>query len=309
MAIGFYSLIKGNKAAIYFTIAWFFPMLGVLLFFLQISTVIPHNFFTQYFVHIGSMMEVMLLSFALGYKYNLLRAEKERLERQTKRELESLVKMQTTELENSLEEKKVLLKEIHHRVKNNLQMVISLLDLQIASVNNNQNKEILSQSKARVHTMSLIHQKLYLSDKLSKVNLKDYLEELYAFVKNSFNLNTAQIDSDVFIENKELSLTQLIPLGLIVNELLTNSFKYGVTKNNQLRIKIHVKYVKSSVLLIVADTGPGFDEQNEMQGIKKSLGLFLVKSLSKQLRGKIIRYRLGEYFTTELEFPIDMNKS
>lgn len=303
-----YSLIKGNKIALYFTIAWTFYLFGMIIFALKSVGILPHNLFTDHFMHFGTFMEVILLSFALGHKYSLVRIEKEKLERQTREELEELVKLQTKELETSLEEKETLLKEVHHRVKNNLQIVISLLDLQVASIKDIKNKEILAQSKSRVYSMSLIHQKLYQSDNLARVNMKNYLEDLFTFIQNSYATITQKTTNIVLIDDQELSLTQAVPLGLIVNELLTNSFKYGLTKEDNNQIKMSLVFSKNTLVLEIADSGKGFKAAESNQGVKKSLGLFLVKSLAKQLRAKINRFYENELFVTQINIPIEIHE-
>lgn len=299
-----YGLIKGKKIALYFNVAWTLYLIGVVLYGLNKVGIIPANAYTENFAHLGSFVEVMVLSFALGYKYNLVRLEKEKLEQQTREELEALVKIQTIELEASLEEKEVLLREIHHRVKNNLQIVISLLDLQVASAKNSKNKKALMQSKSRVYSMSLIHQKLYQSNNLARINLKSYLEELFYYVKSSYANTEVPIEYIVTIQDVELSLTQAVPLGLIANELLTNSLKYGLREDgsdNQIQLMTHLE--GQNLELIVADSGDGF-EQTKNQDIKNSLGLFLITSLNRQLRGDVKRYFESGLFTTKLTFPI-----
>jgi two-component sensor histidine kinase len=299
-----YCLIKGNKIALYFTIAWSFYLSGMIVFALKTGGILPHNTFTAHFMHVGTFLEVMLLSFALGHKYSLVRVEKERLEQQTKEELELLVKKQTLELEQSLKEKDVLLKEVHHRVKNNLQMVISLLDLQVASIKDSKNKETLLQSKARVYSMSLIHQKLYQTDDLAHVNMKNYLEELFSYIKNSFHNTEQKITHNLEIEDKELSLTKAVPLGLIINELLTNCFKHSVQAKECNQINLSLAFKENNLVLKVLDSGEGFDEEKAEKGVKKSLGLFLINSLTKQLRGTVTRYQNNGLFVTQLIIPL-----
>ncbi|MCG8882226.1 hypothetical protein G1L02_03510 [Tenacibaculum finnmarkense] len=301
-----YSLIKGKKIALYFTIAWTFYLFGMTIYALQSLGVIPYNQFTEHIMHVGTFLEVVLLSFALGHKYKLVQKEKEKLEQQTREELEQLVKSQTLELEGSLKEKEILLKEIHHRVKNNLQIVISLLDLQVASIKGAKNKETLNQSKSRVYSMSLIHQKLYQSDNLSHINMKNYVEELFLYIQTSHQNTTQKVTYSLSIENKKIALTQAVPLGLIINELLTNSFKYGMQDNKANQIKVSLTLKGNELKLILSDSGTGFDENKDTQDIKKSLGLFLVKSLTKQLRGTITRYYENNLFVTEINFPVNL---
>lgn len=300
-----YSLIKGKKIALYFTIAWTFYLFGMIVFALKTVGILPHNSFTNHFMHIGTFMEVMLLSFALGHKYYLVRVDKERLEQQTREDLERQVKAQTVEIEASLKEKETLLKEVHHRVKNNLQIVISLLDLQGASVKNTKDKAVLAQSKSRVYSMSLIHQKLYQSDSLARIQMKSYLEELFTYIKDSFASTSQQTNYILNIENNEFSLTKAVPLGLIVNELLTNSFKYGLPNKSNNTISMTLKSNNNFMVLEIADTGKGFDEKESIGGLKKSLGLFLVNSLTKQLKGSINRFYKDNLFVTQVNIPVE----
>ncbi|WBX76354.1 hypothetical protein PG911_17275 [Tenacibaculum ovolyticum] len=299
-----YSLINGNKIAYYFTLAWSFYLFGMTTFALQTLGVIPYNIFTEHIMHLGTFLEVVLLSFALGHKYKLVQAEKNKLENQTRKELEKMVNQQTKKLETSLEDKEVLLKEVHHRVKNNLQIIISLLDLQVASIRDNENKKILAQSKSRVYSMSLIHQKLYQSGNLSHVNIKNYLEELFLSIQNSYYDINKKINYISIIENKELSINQIVPLGLIVNELLTNCFKYGINNKGNNIIKITLAFKKNKLILEIGDSGIGFKEEDQKQDVKKSLGLFLIKSLSKQLKAKIYRYYSNNLFITRITIPV-----
>lgn len=302
-----YSLIKGQKIALYFTLAWTFYLLGIAVYSLKTIGIIPTNNFTTYLMPIGTFMEVVLLSFALGHKYKLIQTEKNRLELQTREDLEILVKEQTISLQTSLKEKEILLKEVHHRVKNNLQIIISLLDLQVASLDDIKNKEIIRQSKSRVYSMSLIHQKLYQSNNLAQVNIKNYLEELFIYLQNSYILTSEKISYVSTIESKELSITQSVPIGLIVNELLSNSFKHAVQKDINNVIKVSFSFHQNIGVLEIADSGLGFDENEKQQGVKKSLGLFLIKSLTKQLKATIIRYHNQEegLFVTKITIPIN----
>ncbi len=302
---GIYSLIKKKKIAFYFTIAWTFYLLGMIIFALKGIGILPHNMFTDHFMHVGTFMEVLLLSFALGHKYNLIQKVKEKLEHQTRAELEVLVKSQTKELETSLNEKEILLTEVHHRVKNNLQIIISLLDLQGASIKDKKNKDILFQSKSRIYSMSLIHQKLYQSDNLACVNMNSYLEELFSFVQNSYYDPIIEITHKLVLENQNLSITKAVPLGLIVNELLTNSFKYGIQNEQNNEINMSLILRNRMLVLEVSDAGKGFDATKKFKGVKKSLGLFLIKSLTKQLHANTKRFYKNNLFVTQITVPIE----
>lgn len=299
-----YSLVKGIKSALFLTIAWTIYLTGTITFAIKTLGYIPHNLFTEHFIHIGTLLEVLLLSFALGYKYKLITDEKERLERQTRKELEELVSIQTESLEKSLEEKELLLKEIHHRVKNNLQLVISILDLQLASIVDNKNKEALVQSKSRVYSMSLIHQSIYQSESLANINIKEYVEQLFNYIKENYTNKSVYHSLD--IDDKVIPITKAVPLGLIMNELLTNSFKYGFS-DDRININIRVKLESENLEMYVSDSGKGFDDKIIETNVKQSLGLFLVKALTKQLKGSLSRYYEDNMFFTKLQIPLKSN--
>lgn len=254
-----FSLTKGNKRAFYFTIGWFIYLSGMIIFALKTAGIIPHNTFTAHLMNLGTFMEVILLSFALGNKFSLMRVEKNRLERQTLADLERLVDDQTKDYATSLNKKEVLLKEIHHRVKNNLQIVIGLLDLKASSVKDEKNKDVLAQSKARVYSMSLIHQKLYQSDNLARINVKNYLEELFSYIKNSCATQQGPVSYKLILENMELSITQAVPLGLIANELLANSFKHSLKPDAVTQINLSLTSTAASIIVKIAGSGNGFD--------------------------------------------------
>ena len=184
-------------------------------------------------------------------------------------------------------------------------MVISLLDLRVASVKDSENKKILDESKARIHSMSLIHQRLYQSDNLDYVDMKSYLEELFTYIKDSYMNSDLNVEYLLSIDQVNLPLSKAVPLGLIVNELLTNSFKYGINTDNKTNsINLSSKINNNTLELSITDSGEGFEEKITDLNVKKSLGLFLVKSLTKQLKGKIERSFEKGFFVTKLSIPI-----
>lgn len=185
------------------------------------------------------------------------------------------------ELRRSLEEKELLLKEIHHRVKNNLQIISSLLSLQSMIHDKN---GTFKETQDRIRSMALIHEQLYQSDDLARINFKKYVEKL---IRNLFHSYSAgkSIDIILDVEDLYLSIETTIPLGLIINELVTNALKHAFNGRIQGTIYISFKRVKDNLELRVADDGIGFPA-NKLQE-SKSLGLKLVNILVRQLNGKI----------------------
>lgn len=189
----------------------------------------------------------------------------------------------------SLSEKEILLKEIHHRVKNNLQIISSLLYLQGKKIVNEDIQNILKDSQTRVKSMSLVHEKLYESKTLSHIDFKEYIKNLTSYIFNYYTHNK-KTSLHIEAENIKLNIDTAGPCGLIINELVSNSIKYAFPKNcdiEQPKINITVNKIDElNYTLIIADNGVGLP-QNFNINTNKSLGLKLVNSLVAQIEGNI----------------------
>lgn len=198
------------------------------------------------------------------------------------------------QIEGSLREKEVLLREIHHRVKNNLQIISSLLNLQTGFTADKKTNEILEESKNRVKSMALIHEKLYQSENFSSLDIREFIEELIKNLFNSYGIESSAVSTELSIDNINLNADQAVYLGLIVNELVSNSLKHAfkstsVDENGEQQKKIFISVKKDSNIgysLNIADNGRGFPENIDFKNTE-SLGLQLVISLVKQLDGEI----------------------
>jgi len=192
-----------------------------------------------------------------------------------------------TEIEKQILEKETLLKEIHHRVKNNLQTVSSLLNMQGRNTTNQQIKKIIKSSQNRVISMAIIHEMLYMNDNLSKIFFKPYVEELSAFLLKSVNDSNQNIDLNIDIPDVQLGIDTAIPLGLLINETITNSLKYGFEGQNEGQISIGLRKVENGdddYILTISDNGIGFSMETNSDSTK-SLGLKLIHNLARQLKG------------------------
>ncbi len=188
-------------------------------------------------------------------------------------------------IEKSLEEKEILLKEIHHRVKNNLQIISSLLNLQANKTENEDLKKIMGEAKNRISAMALIHQKIYQSANLASIDFQDYTEQMVESINAMFNTDKKQIVYEINTNALIIDLDTAIPLGLIINELLTNSYKYAFENKQEGKIKITLERKnEEEIQLRVSDNGIGMLPDFNMNA-SKSLGLKLVKGLSDQLKG------------------------
>lgn len=198
--------------------------------------------------------------------------------------LDSKVDEKTSELKSSLKEKEILLKEIHHRVKNNLALTISLIKLQQAKIEDKNTKKILTDIQERVYTMELLHRKLYESTNLDSINFKDYIPSLAKDISKTYNYEN-EVLLDIEVENIYLDIEKAIPCGLIINEIITNSFKYAFKNNPSPKLSIQMKNINNSYELTIKDNGKGIDENINIY-TSSSLGLKLINSISKlQLKG------------------------
>jgi PAS domain S-box-containing protein len=195
-------------------------------------------------------------------------------------------------LAKSLSEKDVLLKEIHHRVKNNLQVISSLLYLQSLKLQDEQAKRIFRESQNRVKAMALIHEQLYQTKDFMRVDFAEYLQTLASMIAESYNEPPSIIDVQIDSEKLDLSIDAAIPAGLIVSELVTNSLKYAfpetaesAEKNKEIAILAR-KTSDNDIMLTVCDNGIGLNMERPLES-PKTLGLRLVKMLTEQLRGSI----------------------
>jgi len=186
----------------------------------------------------------------------------------------------------SLEEKEVLLREIHHRVKNNLQIISSLLSLQSRFIKDREDAEMLKESQDRIMSMALIHEKLYLSENLAYINCSEYITDLVHSLYLSYS--TARgITVTTDVEDVRLPIDVAIPCGLIINELVSNCLKHAFPRMRKGEVRVSLRSINGSIELIVADNGVGIPEDFDFKDTE-SLGLHLVTILVEgQLRGEI----------------------
>jgi len=188
-------------------------------------------------------------------------------------------------LMNSLNDKEVLLKELHHRVKNNMAIMTSLQSLQANRLEDGPAKEALTESMNRIRSMALVHERIYESEDLASLDVSDYLESLTDYMAGYFGFPRANINIDVEAVEDCQDLDVLIPMGLIINELVTNSLKHAFDDKSKGMLVISLKCDEAGEMeLIVSDNGRGMPDDMDPESTD-SLGLLLVRSLVKQLDG------------------------
>jgi len=235
---------------------------------------------------------------------NRLKAEiskKERIEKELTKSLE-LNQNQAAKLTESLKEKDILIKEVHHRVKNNLQVISSIFNLQNAYSNEDKIKEVLKESQNRIKSMAYIHESLYKSSQLGKIDFEEYINKLCKNLIRSYTIRGNQISLLTETEKVLLHLDQAIPCGLMVNEIISNSLKHAFPKSSSGIIAISLSRKGKRVRLRLADDGIGIPEKI-LKGETNTLGIQLIETLVEQIRGELnINIEMGSSF--ELEFDL-----
>ena len=206
-----------------------------------------------------------------------------------KNRLKELVDEQTKDLKNALEEKEVLVKEIHHRVKNNLAVISGLLELQVDYSGDSFANRILRDSQRRIQSISMIHEKLYQNDRLAEVDFSKYIRELIDVIIYSNRKIDKNIDVRIITGDIKLGINQGIPCGLIINELISNAYEHAFSNQNEGIIWIEFKNSgNSNIQLVVKDNGIGFPtELLDPKAEVNSLGMVLVETLTNQLKGEL----------------------
>jgi PAS domain S-box-containing protein len=189
-------------------------------------------------------------------------------------------------IKSSLDDKNILLKEIHHRVKNNMQIISSLLSLQTEYVDDEEAINVLKESQNRVRSMAIIHEKLYKSKDLTNINFVDYIQSLVLNLFYSYNIKETQIKATLKLENICLNMETAVPCGLIISELISNSLKYAFPNDMNGEIIVSLKSEKDKYHLCISDNGIGLPEDINFNNIR-TLGLLLVNTLTEQIDGEI----------------------
>lgn len=206
---------------------------------------------------------------------------------------------QEKQIHNMLKEKEVLLAEVFHRVKNNMNIVTSLLNLKKNASDSEVVKQALEECKNRVYSMALVHQNIYKTNNFTDLDMKEYIHDLVDELIDSHG-TINDTDISVKCEDIALDIAKAVPFGLILNELITNSFKYARISGSKLRIEIALSIDKEIIRLSYSDNGPGI---KEILPKKNSLGIELIKSLSEQVDGEY-EFKNNNGFKFELKFKI-----
>ncbi len=304
--LGFAVIKKGFKPAWFFIVAWSILMLSVFYYSLSHLGVLPYHPITEHILKIGSVIEIILLSLGLANRINVLKSEKESSQAQALQlinEKKNIIENQNTHLENMVaertkkleirnniiskknREKSIMMREIHHRVKNNLQMISSMVRIQSRYVSDNNSQESLKQVERRIQTMALLHEKIYQSENLTEIDIEEYIESILFDLLTIYNLEQNTTYTLKISKYKYQTETVLF-LGLLINELLTNALKHVLKYEIKGHISISLYSIDSlNHTLIISNSGKKMNIEDFYNS--KSLGNHLIKNFVKQLDGQL----------------------
>jgi len=204
----------------------------------------------------------------------------------------------------SLKEKDVLLKEIHHRVKNNLQIIISLLNLQSGYIKDEETLKAVREGQNRVRSMALVHEKFYQADELSEIDFGDYTEKLCHFLRQSHGEEDSPVEFKINTDGVTLDMDHAMPCGMLVTEIVSNSLKYAFPNNRKGQISIEMKkFPQRKILFSISDNGIGLPADFDVES-SDSLGMQLINALAKQLDGELaVSGKNGAKFSFTFTYP------
>lgn len=252
-------------------------------------TVLPYWYESIWFRTLLSITIIVVIGLILKWRFNQIKKINKKLEQLVSNRTEEVL-AQKEEIESQNEKLyfrneriELLLRELNHRIKNNLQLISSILNLHSRSTENADAKMALTEGKLRMQALSLLHQKLYMTEKYTEVNCKDYIKELLEYLSIAFKSNYSDVKFNLDIDDFKLNLDQAVPLGLILNELITNSLKHS--GKDELRIDLTAKKEKENIRITLKDNGKGISQEQFENS--SSFGISIIKSLVDQINGKL----------------------
>ncbi|MEN8304091.1 MAG: 7TM diverse intracellular signaling domain-containing protein [Campylobacterota bacterium] len=302
----------GSSESKFFLTAWGIFLTGAMIEEAMYLGLVPMNNFSLHAAQIGALVELALFSFALAYRYNTvfvklqktkddLRSLNKDLEKRVMESIENLHDKHhqlTLEVEN----KKILLREIYHRVKNNLQIMTGLLSLQVMRMVESPTKRMFDETIQHIKAMAILHEKLYQLDDMNDVDMQTYIQSLVDDLQQSFSLEDLQCEIDC--NTIHLDLEMAVPIGLIINEVISNTFKYAFKEGEKNKaIALTLLAAESGKMhLKIGDNGQGADRER----LEKGFGFKLIQTLvSNQLKGEFetvnrqgLYYEIMFYTTT-----------
>lgn len=265
------------------------------------------------FVQAGLLLETFVLCIGLGVRVDQIQKSRnksqrdyieqlqlnENLQQTYTQQLEVKVRERTDSLDKRNKENELLLKEVHHRVKNNLQMVTSLINMQQRRLKDDSLVDLLTSTIHKIKSISLIHEHLYSKDRFSEVNMKEYIEQLLSMLSSAQTVRK-QIKTKVKLSDIQVDLEYAIPIGLIVNELITNSMKYAFDAVEHPEVIVSGSRVNDDLFITLKDNGPGFS----LGDIRDGLGFTIIKAILKNNNGELSFAHENGYFQVSISLSL-----
>ncbi|CAA6809542.1 MAG: Unknown protein [uncultured Sulfurovum sp.] len=299
-----YVVYKGHKEATYYIPGIILQMISLSMVPLMARAILPHTQTTHYIFTLFSYVEILFFSFVLVNRFyatqnDKIKLQNELLEIQKHNEkiLEKKVTERTSKVNQLLKEKEVLLKEVYHRVKNNFQMVVSLLWIENENKKAQDDDDSLLELINRIKSMALIHQYLLGMDDYAQINAQEYIHQINLEIQKSYTKTALSMQDN--IDDFNLTPDQALALGIIVNELLTNAVKH-FKKDEVCSIELSCKKIENEILLVIQDNGEGFDLKKR----RNSFGLKLIKQFSKKLHASKSEFTFTSGTRYELLFTL-----
>lgn len=208
------------------------------------------------------------------------------------------------ELQKSLEEKNILLKEIHHRVKNNMEIISSLLNMQKRRTDDKDMIYVLQQSRSRIHTMALVHEFLYLGENLAYINLPNYIKKLVDDIKELYISQNTKLEVDLHIDKLVFSTNRCIQIGMVLHELCVNALKYAFKEERDNLLCIHIKTIDDNIYVRIRDNGDGLEDIDCLYK-SDSIGMQLIHSIVEDQLDGTIEFKNNSGLECNITFPKD----
>jgi len=208
------------------------------------------------------------------------------------------------ELQKSLEEKNILLKEIHHRVKNNMEIISSLLNMQKRRTDDKDMIYVLQQSRSRIHTMALVHEFLYLGENLAYINLPNYIKKLVDDIKELYISQNTKLEVDLHIDKLVFSTNRCIQIGMVLHELCVNALKYAFKEDRDNLLCIHIKTIDDNIYVRIRDNGDGLEDIDCLYK-SDSIGMQLIHSIVEDQLDGTIEFKNNSGLECNITFPKD----
>jgi two-component sensor histidine kinase/streptogramin lyase len=264
--------------------------------------VLPYWYESWWFRAISIFSVFLISGLVIHWRFNIVKTTNRKLENLVQNRTEEVIAQkeeigrQNEKLKSRNNRIELLLRELNHRIKNNLQLVSSILNLHSRSTDNIDAKMALTEGKLRMQALSLLHQKLYMTEKYTEVNCNDYIKELLDYLSIAFKSNYSNVEFILDIDEFKLNLDQAVPLGLILNELVTNSLKHS--GKEELIIELIAKKDADKITIAIKDNGKGITQEQFEQS--SSFGISMIKSLIDQIDGELsIACKDGPHFKLE----------